>query len=116
MNKRRALPVALRCLGAALGMLALGAGAHTLPISYLHFIPDADYLHLELVFNPFELTFMSEVDENKDGELSPAELQAHGQMVADRLANCRNQRTQVRLLVVARNDKAELRSASIHFR
>jgi hypothetical protein len=85
MNARCGLPVVLRCLGAALGMLALGAGAHTLPISYLHLVPDADYLHLELVFNAFELTFMSEVDENKDGELSPAELQAHGQMVADRV-------------------------------
>ena len=85
MSARCGLPVVLRCLGAALGMLALGAGAHTLPISYLHLVPDADYLHLELVFNAFELTFMSEVDENKDGELSPAGLQAHGQMMADRV-------------------------------
>jgi hypothetical protein len=85
MNKHRGLPAVLRCLGAALAMLALGASAHTLPISYLRLVPDADYLHLELVFNPFELTFLSEVDENKDGELSLAELQAHGQVVADRV-------------------------------
>lgn len=85
MNVRRELPAVLRCLGAALGMLALAASAHTLPISYLRLVPDADYLHLELVFNPFELTFMSEVDENKDGELSLGELQAHGQTVADRV-------------------------------
>lgn len=85
MNVRRELPAVLRGLGAALGMLALAASAHTLPISYLRLVPDADYLHLELVFNPFELTFMSEVDENKDGELSLAELQAHGQTVADRV-------------------------------
>jgi hypothetical protein len=75
----------LRCLLAAVGMLSFCAGAHTLPISYLRLLPDADYLHLELVFNPFELSFMSEVDENKDGELSVSELQAHEQMVADRV-------------------------------
>ena len=62
-----------------------GAEGHTLPISYLRLVPDADYLHLELVFNPFELTFMSEVDENKDAELNLAELTAHGQTVADRV-------------------------------
>jgi hypothetical protein len=72
----------------AAGVLALSGGraaAHTLPISYLRLVPDADYLHLELVFNPFELTFMGEVDESKDGELSLAELEAHGQTVADRV-------------------------------
>ena len=72
----------------AAGVLALSSGraaAHTLPISYLRLVPDADYLHLELVFNPFELTFVPEVDENKDGELNLAELAAHGQLVADRV-------------------------------
>jgi hypothetical protein len=67
-------------------LFTLPAVAHTLPISYLRLVPDADYLHLELVFNPFELTFMSKVDENHDAELNPAELAAHGQAVADRVA------------------------------
>lgn len=61
--------------------------AHTLPISYLRVVPDADYLHLELVINPFELSFMSEVDTNKDAELSPAELEARGAEVATRIAD-----------------------------
>jgi hypothetical protein len=73
------------CLLAAGGLSTFVASAHTLPISYLRLVPDADYLHLELIFNPFELSFMSEVDENKDGELSVAELTAHGQTVADRV-------------------------------
>jgi len=63
----------------------MDAAAHTLPISYLRLVPDADYLHLELVFNPFELTFLGEVDANRDAELSPTELAAHGQTVADRV-------------------------------
>ena len=32
--------------------------AHTLPISYMTVVPDADYLHLELSINPFELNFL----------------------------------------------------------
>jgi hypothetical protein len=82
MNSRPGLPILLSYLLAA--GLTLPAAAHTLPISYLRLVPDADYLHLELVFNPFELTFMSEVDDNKDGELDLAELAAHGQVVAQR--------------------------------
>jgi hypothetical protein len=62
------------------------ARAHTLPISYLRLVPDADYLHLELVFNPFELTFMSELDDDQDAELSPAELAAHGATLARRVS------------------------------
>ncbi len=85
MNTRFAWQQRLGWLLAAAAMAAFTAGAHTLPISYLRLVPDADYLHLELVFNPFELTFMAEVDENKDGELSPAELQAHGNVMADRV-------------------------------
>jgi hypothetical protein len=52
------------------------APAHTLPISYLYLVPDADYLHLELILNPFELSFFSELDQNKDGQLEPSELEA----------------------------------------
>ena len=65
--------------------LAFTAGAHTIPISYLRLAPQADYLHLEFVFNPFELSFISEVDDNKDGGLDPAELKAHGDAVAKRV-------------------------------
>ena len=72
-------------LCAAVLLSALGAAAHTLPVSYLRLVPDADYLHLELVFNPFELSFIAGVDDNKDGELDPGELQAHGQVVAERV-------------------------------
>jgi len=87
MNALRESPAFARCLVAALFLSACATAAHTLPISYLHVAPDADYLHLELVFNPFELTFISEVDDSKDGELSPAELEAHGKAVADRVAD-----------------------------
>lgn len=59
--------------------------AHTLPISYLRLTTDESYLHLELIFNPFELTFLSELDDNHDAELSPAELSVHGQLLADRV-------------------------------
>lgn len=64
---------------------ALPVRAHTLPISYLRLVPTEQFLHLELVFNPFELTFMGEVDTNRDAELDAAELAAHGQTVADRV-------------------------------
>ena len=66
-------------------LFAFAAAAHTLPVSYLRLVPDADYLHLELVLNPFELSFVAEVDDNKDSELDAAELQAHGQVVANRV-------------------------------
>jgi hypothetical protein len=86
MTSRSTLPILLSCLAAAaLAMLPLPAAAHTLPISYLRLVVDADYLHLELVCNPFELTLMPEVDDNKDAELDLAELAAHGQVVADRV-------------------------------
>jgi hypothetical protein len=75
----------LRWIYALILLSALGAAAHTLPVSYLRLVPDADYLHLELVFNPFELSFIAEVDDNKDNELDPGELQAHGQVVAERV-------------------------------
>jgi hypothetical protein len=73
------------CLLAAAALASLSAGAPTLPISYLRLVPEADALHLEVVFNPFELSFLSEVDENKDNELSPAELEAHGPALASRV-------------------------------
>jgi hypothetical protein len=78
--------LALRALWRLLAVMALLAGhasAHNLPISYLHLQADQDYVHLELIFNVFELTFVSEVDDNKNGELEPNELKAHGQALAN---------------------------------
>jgi hypothetical protein len=77
------------CLGGlALLLLAGRLGAHTLPISYLRVVPDADYLHLELALNPFELNFFSELDTNKDGRLDPAELEGRQTLVAARILDC----------------------------
>lgn len=85
MNTRSGLPTLLRGLLAAVLLSAFSVAAHTLPISYLRLAVEPDYLHLELVFNPFELTFMAELDENQDAELSPAELEAHGPALAGRV-------------------------------
>ena len=78
--------LALRALRPLLPVMVLLAGhacAHNLPISYLHLQADQEYVHLELIFNVFELTFISEVDDNKNGELDPDELKAHGQALAN---------------------------------
>jgi hypothetical protein len=75
-------------IGLALTALAGRAGAHTLPISYLSVVPDADYLHLELLLNPFELNFFAELDTNKDGRLEPAELEGREGIVARRILDC----------------------------
>ena len=50
--------------------------AHTLPISYLFVVADVDYVHLELSFNPFELSSFAEYDTNHDARLDAAELAA----------------------------------------
>ena len=70
-------------MAVALAFFARPGAAHTLPISYLRLVPEADYLHLELIFNPFELALMAEVDDNRDAELDLGELARHGQVVAD---------------------------------
>ena len=82
-----------------LGACAPLAVAHTLPISYLRLATDEDYLHFELIFNPFELTFLSELDDNHDAELSPAELASHGQAMADRVVSAFNLAAGGKLLV-----------------
>ena len=48
--------------------------AHTLPISYVFVVADQDYVHLELSFNPFELTSFTGFDTNHNGRLDPEEL------------------------------------------
>jgi hypothetical protein len=87
MSARTRLFVPLGCLVAGAALVVFNAGAHTLPISYLRIQPEADYLHLELTFNAFEISFISELDDNKDGELDATELKAHGQVLADRVAS-----------------------------
>jgi hypothetical protein len=69
-------------------LLAPRAGGHTLPISFLYVVPDADYLHLELMLNPFELSFFSVLDTIKDGRLDQAELQAQQELLTRRILNC----------------------------
>ena len=86
MSSRTRLSVPFGCLVAAAALFLSNADAHTLPISYLRIQPEADYLHLELTFNAFEMSFISELDDNKDGELDATELKAHGQVLADRVA------------------------------
>jgi hypothetical protein len=71
----------------ALCLFAFTAHTHTLPISYLRVSAGAEYVHVELVFNPFELRFIAEVDENRDGELDAKELKKHGPNIARRLAD-----------------------------
>jgi len=78
------------CLGcvALLLLLAGRLGAHTLPISFLQVVPGADYLHLELALNPFELSFFSELETHKDGRLDPEELAGQEALVARRILDC----------------------------
>ena len=69
-------------------LVASSAGAHTLPVSFLTLAPDADFLHLELSFNPFELTFFSELDLNKDGQVDAEEWEARQRQATDQILNC----------------------------
>lgn len=85
MSLNTKLPVWRCALGAVVALLTGAALAHTLPVSYLRLATEADYLHLELTFNPFELTFRAEVDDNHDAEISPAELARHGSELAERV-------------------------------
>ncbi|MBP7826359.1 MAG: hypothetical protein KA236_07395 [Verrucomicrobia bacterium] len=87
MNPLRGLPLVLRGLLVAILLSGGSLLAHTLPISYMRLTVTPEYLHLELVFNPFELTFMTELDENQDAELSLAELETHGPKLAQRLVD-----------------------------
>ncbi|MFO1501267.1 MAG: polysaccharide lyase family protein [Verrucomicrobiota bacterium] len=68
--------------------LLLHAYGHTLPISFLTLVPDADYLHLELTFNPFELTFAAEIDANRNGRLDATEWATEQRRVAEELMRC----------------------------
>lgn len=72
----------LTALAGLLALAALRAGAHSLPISYLLLVADADYVHLELTFNPFELPQFAEADTNANRRLDPGELEACGERLA----------------------------------
>lgn len=69
-------------LMALLSLAAAATFAHTLPVSYLLLVADADYVHIELTFNPFELPQFSEADTNANRRLDAGELEAHGQRLA----------------------------------
>ncbi len=59
--------------------------AHTLPISFLTLVPDETHLHLELTFNPFELSFARELDLNRNGRIDPAEWQDPQARICERI-------------------------------
>jgi len=85
--KRLSLLTLRLCLAALCSTLLAthAARAHTLPISTLTLVPDESYLHLELALNPFELTFFSELDANRDGRLDPGEWDGQGEKIARRI-------------------------------
>ena len=85
---------------AVLLLLCIAAivGAHTLPISFLSVVPDADYVHLELLINPFELNYFLELDRNQNGRLEPVEWENQETNVTRRILNCLNLRVAGKLV------------------
>lgn len=81
MGRLHRLQFGLIAVALALGFVGTRAYAHTLPISYLFIVTDADYVHLELSFNPFELVNISEIDTNKNSRLDPAEIESQGDKI-----------------------------------
>jgi hypothetical protein len=78
----------LRALALAASLIFIpgsSALAHTLPISFLKIVPGEEHVHLELVFNPFELSFFSELDNNRNGRIDAAELALHEARIVERL-------------------------------
>lgn len=68
-----------------LALTAVQLCAHTLPISYLFVVADAEYVHLELSFNPFELSEFSELDTNHNARLDAEEFAATQSRITRRL-------------------------------
>ena len=64
-------------------VLAYAAHGHTLPISYLRVVPDNDYVHVELNFNPFELSSFTQMDADHDGRLNDMELERSARAVTE---------------------------------
>ncbi|MBI2925123.1 MAG: hypothetical protein HYY24_05390 [Verrucomicrobia bacterium] len=101
MKPRLCTPLnALAFVWGLVSWFAASATAHTLPISYLTVVPDADYLHLEVTFNPFELTFFSELDRNRNGRLDTAEWEAQQAQITQRLVECLKLRVDDKLIAV----------------
>lgn len=59
--------------------------AHDLPISHMRIVPGDAYVHLEVVLNPFELSFASELDTDRNGRLESDELEEHREAITRRL-------------------------------
>ena len=76
----------------------VSALGHTLPISFLTVVPDKEYVHVELMLNPFELNFFSELDRNRNGFLEPTELTAQEEKVASKIVDCLKVRVKGRLV------------------
>ncbi|MBI3852500.1 MAG: hypothetical protein HY298_19760 [Verrucomicrobia bacterium] len=77
---------------------AVSALGHTLPISFLTVVPDKEYVHVELMLNPFELNFFSELDRNRNGFLEPTELTSMEEKVAGKIVDCLKLRVKGRLV------------------
>lgn len=89
MQKRRRQLLSLFPASCLFGLgFAFFAAAHTLPISYLTVVPGEEYVHLELVLNPFELSFFSEIDRNKNARLEPAEIENQEANLCGRILDC----------------------------
>jgi len=59
--------------------------AHTLPISYMTLVPDADYLHLELSINPFELNFLPLMAWEESGRLDAKVSQEQNKQIETKI-------------------------------
>lgn len=79
-------------------LCALSAWGHTLPISFLNVVADNEYVHVELMLNPFELNFFSELDLNRNGFLEPLELSGREESVARKIVDCVKLRLKGRLV------------------
>lgn len=67
------------------GCLNISVYAHDIPISTIHIIPDQNEVHLQLTMNSFELTFLSEVDQDHNGYMDGNELDAKRALIKKRL-------------------------------
>lgn len=71
--------------GLMLGTLNSISYAHDIPISTIHIVPDNNEVHLQLVINSFELSFLSEVDQNHNGYVDPEELEVKRALIKRQL-------------------------------
>lgn len=74
------------------------AAGHTLPISYLTVVPDKNYVHVELVLNPYELSFFAELDANHNRILDREELARFRQVGTELLLGAIEIRVEGRLV------------------